>query len=179
MQGSQLRGSLDMRVVASAAALVIAVCAGDAWSQDYALSTAGTSQFTATPSNATSVNVGDDTLTELALPFEFPYFGQVFPNVHIGSNGYVQFIPAGATVPTPPGVNGGVNNWDNESFPFASDPFYDGIVAPLWVDLSPSRQGSVKHFTTGTTPNRKFIVAWDNVPCYGDGGAPERGAYYF
>ena len=38
------------------------------------------------------------------------------------------------------------------------------LVAGYWADLNPGNGGTVSYETTGTTPNREFVVMFDSVP---------------
>ncbi|MCB8987706.1 MAG: hypothetical protein H6661_08155 [Ardenticatenaceae bacterium] len=44
------------------------------------------------------------------------------------------------------------------------------LIAPFWDDLDLSAAGFLETEVTGTTPNRVFVVEWDDVPRYGEGG---------
>jgi len=70
------------------------------------------------------------------------------------------------------------NGWLPFSGAYANDPEYrtsaipgsndpNAIIAFAWDDLDPSSGGSIEYFTTGTAPNRKFVLSLTNVPHYG------------
>jgi len=100
--------------------------------------------------------MGDDDLQgPFALGFPFAYYGNVFYEVHVCSNGFLSFTSNGA--------------------PFVNDPIVtaggiDAFVAPFWDDLAPHAGGTV-HYQA--FPDR-FVVQWTNVPHY-----PNTGAYTF
>ena len=95
----------------------------------------------------TPVSSGDDTVTNVALPFTFSFYGEAVSEVGIGSNGYL--IMGGGT-----------------SAAFTNAPIPDGgspnnLVAPLWDDLNPTESGTI--YTFYDEPNGRFIVQYDDV----------------
>jgi len=89
----------------------------------------------------------DDGYFELALPFEFPFYGETRDTVRVGSNGFLSFATGGGEPVNAP-------------IPYAGDP--DGIVAPFWDDLDPESLGNVHvHWNA---QNREFIVQYTGVP---------------
>ena len=99
-------------------------------------------------STGTPLNLGDDDITTVNLPFNFTYYGHTYSQISICSNGFIAM---------------GVSS----SHPYYNDslPNSDGIimVAPFWDDLNPSSDGQVYYHTE----DHKFIVEWYNVPFYG------------
>lgn len=95
-------------------------------------------------STGTNLNLTDDSEANVNLPFDFYYQGQVFNVVRVGNNGGLLFQSTGE-VPTV--VN------------FATSP--NGLFP--WVDDLDDETGDVFWSVTGTAPNRKFIVQWDNI----------------
>jgi hypothetical protein len=91
----------------------------------------------------------DDGYSDLSIPFDFRFYGQIYNSARISANGYLTF---------------GDNGWsfENTGLPWQDDP-NEGIY-PLWDDLDPSQGGSIYTITTGTTPNRQFIVEWNQIP---------------
>jgi subtilisin family serine protease len=86
------------------------------------------------------------------LPFEFEFYGSKRSTIYVGANGLIGFAPEG------------LGNTDNVNMPNAGAP--NGIIAPFWDNLDPSAAtgaGSVYAGTTGTAPNRRFVVSWVNV----------------
>jgi subtilisin family serine protease len=92
----------------------------------------------------------DDGSVTVALPFAFTLFREPFTSVQVSSNGFLRFGPGDAT-----------GYW-NTDIPDATGP--NEFAAPYWDDLNPSAGGSIWYRTTGTAPNRKFVVAWVDVP---------------
>ena len=104
----------------------------------------------------TRLSLGDDAAAAVALPFSFPFYGQVFPSVSVSSNGYLVFGSSGATA------------YDNTPLPAASAP--NGVIAPYWDDLNPAVEGGVWYRTVGTAPNRRLVVSWVGVRHYSTAG---------
>jgi subtilisin family serine protease len=97
----------------------------------------------------TGLNSDDGSLSVM-LPFSFTFYKQAFTSVKISSNGYLVFGGSAATA------------YANADIPATAAP--NGLVAPYWDDLNASAGGSIWYRTTGTSPNRKFTVAWVGVP---------------
>jgi len=95
----------------------------------------------------TPVAASDESVTNVALPFAFSFYGETVSEVGIGSNGYL--------------IMGG-----GSSSVFTNTPIPDGaapnnIVAPFWDDLDPSESGTI--YTYYDEANGRFIVQYDNV----------------
>jgi hypothetical protein len=97
--------------------------------------------------------VGDDCATDVAIGFDFSYFGALYSSVSVGSNGHLRFgAPA--------------TRFSNGAIPFADA--YDNIICPLWDDWRTDQGGSLYTETRGTAPNRRFIAQWQNVTAFGN-----------
>jgi subtilisin family serine protease len=90
----------------------------------------------------------DDVSGPLDLGFAFPFYGQSFTEVHVGSNGYLAFA---ADEPV----------WTNGGLPDGLPPA--GMIAPLWDDLAPDLGGTVEAAALGD----RFVVRFTDVPHYG------------
>jgi hypothetical protein len=93
---------------------------------------------------------GDESTETVPLGFTFNYFGNNVTDAIIHTNGYIQLgasTPVCLTCYTPPTAPSAAtpNNW-----------------AGIWADMSVTA-GQVTYATTGTAPNRKFIVNYNNV----------------
>jgi PKD repeat protein len=98
----------------------------------------------------TALTLGDDANSGfIALPFPFDYFGTVYNQVALCSNGWASFTDATSTA------------YGNLSVPSATAP--NALLAAFWDDLDPSLGGTVYHATLGSAPNRTFVVQWDAV----------------
>jgi len=88
------------------------------------------------------------------LPFPVKIYGVPYTSLYISSYGALS-------------KDNVLIEWDNEPIPTY---FYPNIIAPFWDDLNPLSGGKVCYQTLGSSPNRKFIIQWDNVPHYYVGG---------
>ena len=106
------------------------------------------------PTAVTNGPSGDDVTAAAALPFAFTYYGTSYTSVNISTNGNIQFgsnDPAYIAAPIP--TAGGPENY----------------IALSWNDWQPAA-GQITYFTSGTAPNRRFVVSYNNVPAYGGSG---------
>jgi hypothetical protein len=113
------------------------------------------------PSGPTSAGpVGDDILSgAISLPFPFTFYGVVKNNVYISTNGYISFDPlAGAGCCT------------GQVLPISTVP--NDLIAACWEDMNVTA-GQIDYFTSGTAPNRKFVVRWNAATWFSSGGTPQ------
>jgi hypothetical protein len=118
---------------------------------DYTLITAAAgSPFTAdilVNGNPNDLDLGDDDYELVSLPFPFPFCGQSYTSVYVGSNGFVTF--------------GSPDTDFSESVgEFLTGP---ARIAPLWDDFNPSDGGSITALPDGPD----FLISWNNVPEWG------------
>ena len=99
----------------------------------------------------TRLELGDDDYFTVGLPFPFTFDERAFNQVHVASNGLLDF-----------GSNAGADAYVNGQIPDRREP--NGIVAPYWDDFDPTTAGAVWYRTVGTAPNRRFVVAWVGLP---------------
>lgn len=139
-----------------AAVIAFAVVVPSASAQDYTQNEVS-GQYVTIPATANQITgINNNQITEVELPFEFPYYGGIADRIYVHDNGYVQILPA--TVPN------GYSPWTNETFPPNTINTTDAMVAVHWDDLWPMVANcKVGTFTTGTAPNRKFVVYWSNI----------------
>ncbi len=117
----------------------------------YAVSTSGT--FNRIVDAGTVVNpVDDGEIAAISIPFTFNFFGNDYTQLNIGRNAVVGFGPSAVTGNA------------NQILPDASAP--DNLIAAAWDDLAVG--GTIKYFTSGAPPFRKFVIDYDAVPH--DGG---------
>jgi hypothetical protein len=104
------------------------------------------------PTNGLSpLTLSDDAVSaSIPLPFTFHYFGQLRTAIFIGANGLLGFSDLGTQTA------------DNTDIPQSTLP--NGVICPLWDDLNPASGGQIWIGALGTTPNRKFVVSWVDVP---------------
>ena len=125
----------------------------------YYVSTTGT--FSPEPPvGATTLALGDDAQSgAISIGFSFNFFGTDQTVVRIGSNG-VLGLGATGSYPSVAAVN--------EPLSDGGDP--NNLIAFAWEDLKPNSGGTIRYFSTGTAPFRKFVVDFINVPQSGSGG---------
>lgn len=106
----------------------------------------------------TSWGASDDSSTQVNIGFAFPFNGTSYSNVWISSNGLLSFSSSNTA-------------YTNSNLPYTSEA---QSVYPYWDDLNPANGGSITYGMLGTTPNRHFVISWNNVPHY-----PSTGSYSF
>ncbi len=108
-------------------------------------------------SSGTSINLSDDSyITGIPLGFNFKYYGTDYTTVNIMSNGWVSF--------------NGYHFWYPPTVPYIEpfDPFL-GCIVPFGKDLFPPTGNYIKYKTFGISPNRYFVVEYNNIPNFGGG----------
>jgi hypothetical protein len=113
----------------------------------------------------TPIIIGVDDLWSplLPLPFPFCFFGTTYNYAVAGSNEILTFD---ATAP------GGWCEWDlTWGLPIPTTFYglgtYPAIMGP-YQDIDPTYQGLIAWSVIGSTPCRKFVLNYYNVPYYGD-----------
>lgn len=89
------------------------------------------------------------------LPFTFPFYGVGVKAYHVSDNGYITFRsdnPISVETPT----------LDPNSYP-PGDAIYAFWTDLALLNLQPSGTHEVRVKTTGTSPNRTFVIAWLSV----------------
>jgi len=125
---------------------------------------------------ATTTPLDDGGWGGIPIGFNFSFFGTTYTTINVGTNGTLQFGALntnGATAPR------GLSDYEFATLPSATEPF--NMVAVLAIDndlrssenlltpLSPSGvAGTIKYWTEGVSPNRKFIVSYEDVREFGD-----------
>ncbi|NOZ70005.1 MAG: hypothetical protein GXP46_12365, partial [Deferribacteres bacterium] len=86
----------------------------------------------------------------VSIGFDFEFYGTTYSTLTIVSNGYITF---GTDISA-----------DNSPLPSTQLP--DSLIAPFWDDLNPElNAGSAVYYqTTGTAPERRFIIQWKDIP---------------
>jgi len=116
------------------------------------------SQITYVPqtNNGTLVQLTDDSQSGVFnIGFTFCYYGQIFTQFRIGSNGWVSLGAgvqpgtfASLAIPTP-----------NAAVP------KNCIMGP-WQDWNPGIGGQIRYQVQGVAPCRKLVVSWIGVPMF-------------
>ena len=114
----------------------------------------------------TNLNLGDDDVATVNLPFSMQYGGAAFSRMYVGSNGTISFTNAFSdflnfSIPVD-----FIENLNSQNSPAAEllQPVVT-LVAPMWMDLFPVKGSSQNVFwdVTGSAPNRQVVVEWRNV----------------
>jgi|GEM_PF-613182 len=111
----------------------------------------------------TLVALTDDSWSNaINIPFPFCFYGSVYTQCIIGSNGVISFNLANA---------GGYCTWPIPNTPVPTNAAGTPINAVMgpWHDMNPSVGGTVRYTTYGTTPCRRFVISWNAVPMYSCG----------
>ncbi|MEY3019332.1 MAG: hypothetical protein RLZZ272_316, partial [Actinomycetota bacterium] len=101
--------------------------------------------------------LGDDDWVSVPLGFTFPFFDGERTSLLLSSNGLL------AT------TRGGEAGFENTAIPDAAEP--NGLIAPFWDDLNPSRDGSIWTRTLGSAGDRRFVATWQQVPHFSASGS--------
>jgi len=106
------------------------------------------------PGTVTSVTLTDDDVSA-ALPvgFNFYFYGNLYTQFYISSNGFIGFD------------NTGMGAYEPQTLPSLTSP--NNIIALAWTDLNPETGGTITYETTGTAPFRKLIVSYNSIRRYG------------
>ena len=118
-------------------------------------------QSTSTYAPITGTNLGaaggwdDNNYLNIPLNFTFNFNGIDYTTCNVQSNGYVML---GGTVPNTTGGN------TTQYIPISATTTYEGAIAAFGIDLYSSAANTrISYTTSGTAPNRIFIVQWNNA----------------
>lgn len=105
----------------------------------------------ATPTGTHPNLESDDGTTGLIpIGFDFEFFGSTYSQVNISSNGFI-------------GFGADMSDGCCEGRPIPRADFFNNIIAAVWSDLTPDAAGRIWYGVSGTAPNRRFIVHYENV----------------
>lgn len=96
----------------------------------------------------------DDGLVVLQLPFAFTFYGNNYTEVLASSNGNLQFATENAA-------------FQNVCMNEAPAAGMGDMIAPYWDDLNLTAVGYLETEVVGTSPERIFVIEWDDIPRYG------------
>ena len=103
-------------------------------------------------SGGTELSLGDDAMSAAVnMGFEFRFYDATYAETYVSSNGFLSFLG---------GSNAGCCS--GQVMPNTDDP--DGIIAGFWEDLNPAAGGHIYYDSRGASPNRRFIVQYEDVP---------------
>jgi hypothetical protein len=111
--------------------------------------------------SGTLLNLGDDTVSDaIPIGFSFRFYGFVYDDVYVSSNGFISFAH----------LFFGSGCCEGQPLPQGDD--WNSLVAGFWEDLDPPEgSGAIYYQTLGTAPNREFVVAFYDVEHYPGGNA--------
>ena len=99
----------------------------------------------------TELDLGDDDSANVALPFNFNFYGEANDTVNISANGFLTF-------------GGDDTDYDYQNNAIASSYNLSNFIAPFWDDLNPGYSGSIYHHYDAEQD--RFIVQYQDVPRY-------------
>lgn len=92
-RGLRMSNFALLRIKTYALQIILLACATPVCAQTYEPALI-TPQILGAPTTMTPLNLGDDNTRQVALGFEFEYWGQTFTDVWVSSNGFVSFQSA-------------------------------------------------------------------------------------
>jgi hypothetical protein len=100
------------------------------------------------------------------IGFNFNFFGTPYSTINVGTNGTLMFgaLNTNGGFATPYGLA----DFTFTTLPSTGEPF--NMIAVLAMDnnFAGADGGTLKYWTTGYSPNRKFVVSYEGVKEYGD-----------
>lgn len=106
------------------------------------------------------ITMVDDTYEgPFPIGFDFCFFGEVYDEFYVCSNGWISFIePAG----------GWATNWTPDGpIPDAAANVPKAAIFAPWTDWHTGLcTGCVSYETTGTAPDRRMVVTYEDVPLF-------------
>ena len=109
---------------------------------------------------ANPISVGTDDVWSpvVNLPFNFCFYGNMYTECIISSNGAISFD-------TTTNVPSGYSKWYfNNTVPSAN--LFLNTIFGVYHDMDPSLGGDIAYELLGTSPCRKLVVSYHNVPLY-------------
>ncbi|MBK8489178.1 MAG: gliding motility-associated C-terminal domain-containing protein [Chitinophagales bacterium] len=116
--------------------------------------------FAPEPIGGTSMTMVDDTyLGGYDIGFDFCFFGEVYDEVYICSNGWISFVVPGA---------GWSTNWTPDgTIPDNAMNVPKAAVMPAWTDWHTGLCANCIHRELlGTAPYRRFVITYEEVPLF-------------
>ena len=105
---------------------------------------------TQTANSGTSLDLGDNQISVLSLPFTFKYYGVNYNQISVSSNGWIGM-----------GSQSGVD-WTNSSIPNTDGP--PAMIAALWDDLDPGNIDAPSDiYYYYDAANHRFIIEYFQV----------------
>jgi hypothetical protein len=122
-----------------------------------------TPAYSLEPCGSNAGPAGDDALLPATgIGFDFTYFGVNYSQFTISTNGNIQLGNGSGTVNNPFYSNA----WTDVAIPNAALP--NNFIALGWDDWN-AAAGQITYGVTGSAPNRKLVVCFNNITGRGDG----------
>jgi hypothetical protein len=105
--------------------------------------------------------LGDDSSLTVTSPFPISFYGDLYTNLTVGSNGNINF-------------ENKYSGLVNYPIPSANGYSVDRLIGVLWTDLDMRTyidHGTVLCGIVGTSPNRTLVIEWKDVAHYYDTGS--------
>jgi photosystem II stability/assembly factor-like uncharacterized protein len=117
-------------------------------------------------SGGTTGPVGDDIQQRIALPFTFRYDGALYDSAQISTNGWLELGTGAPGSLRGLSTDGQIGSYFRMSLNTTDHP--TKTIGPWYTDLlADGSPGQVLYTTTGTAPDRTFIVEWKDAALYG------------
>ena len=114
---------------------------------------------TPAPVGTSGTSYDDGGWANLPIGFNFNFFGTNYSTVNAGTNGNLMFGTFNATA---------LADFTFTTLPSTTEPLNMVALLAMDNDLAGATGGTVKYWTEGYSPNRKFIISYENVKEYGD-----------
>jgi hypothetical protein len=108
-------------------------------------------------------DVLDEGYAYVPIGFPFMFLGQYYEHISVYTNGFASFDPA-------IDANAFANDYLFEDSDWRAD-LYVNVLAPWWDDLT-TATGAVWYKTQGISPNRVFVLEWENA-VFATGGSDD------
>ena len=129
-------------------------------SQSYTLSQI---TYNSRPLTGTLVNLVDDSVSPpVSIGFSFCFYGTLYTQAYIGSNGWLGFSAGQSPSFTSFSIPNGAPNVPKNCI---MGPWYD-INTGIAGANPPTPIAYVYYYTAGVAPYRHFVVSWVNAPLY-------------
>ncbi len=102
------------------------------------------------------------------IGFNFCFDGIQYSQLLVSSNAYLIFDPFNCitNLPTSNATPGGFSAWSiSGAIPNTTNAPRNAILGP-WHDIDPGVAGNVRYQTYGVSPNRRFVVSYENVAMF-------------
>lgn len=119
--------------------------------------------YSLSPAGGITVADGDDVTSTVPIGFSFPFFCNTYSTAVVSSNGFISMNPLASSGC----CSGGI-------LPDAGNIL--GLIAIFKTDLETTPLDPITYNTIGSSPNRTFVVNYNNVEiCCGGSGSPHFG----